>query len=132
MRAGLHVHHDVGGHNLGDAALDRVAGGVHLLEAGRARHADGDVDEVVVAGAAHAHTLGAQHSLELIHCCGDALLQARRRSEEHTSELQSPMYLVCRLLLEKKKTTASAQTSAPRPESATDQRPGSTTGRALR
>src|ERR1017187_10930824 len=27
------------------------------------------------------------------------------RSEEHTSELQSPMYLVCRLLLEKNKTT---------------------------
>src|SRR5215210_8244376 len=29
---------------------------------------------------------------------------AAPRSEEHTSELQSPMYLVCRLLLEKKKT----------------------------
>src|SRR3712207_7451304 len=28
------------------------------------------------------------------------------RSEEHTSELQSRQYLVCRLLLEKKKTTA--------------------------
>src|SRR5437879_8652264 len=28
---------------------------------------------------------------------------APARSEEHTSELQSPMYLVCRLLLEKKK-----------------------------
>src|SRR5437763_4435389 len=27
----------------------------------------------------------------------------QKRSEEHTSELQSPMYLVCRLLLEKKK-----------------------------
>src|SRR5690348_17782627 len=27
------------------------------------------------------------------------------RSEEHTSELQSPVHLVCRLLLEKKKTT---------------------------
>src|SRR5437762_4373548 len=27
---------------------------------------------------------------------------AGQRSEEHTSELQSPMYLVCRLLLEKK------------------------------
>src|SRR4051794_41738712 len=26
-----------------------------------------------------------------------------RRSEEHTSELQSPVHLVCRLLLEKKK-----------------------------
>src|SRR3712207_7570120 len=29
--------------------------------------------------------------------------QRRRRSEEHTSELQSRQYLVCRLLLEKKK-----------------------------
>src|SRR5690348_18013754 len=29
--------------------------------------------------------------------------RARRRSEEHTSELQSPVHLVCRLLLEKKK-----------------------------
>src|SRR3712207_8757910 len=28
--------------------------------------------------------------------------RARRRSEEHTSELQSRQYLVCRLLLEKK------------------------------
>src|SRR3712207_8224485 len=30
---------------------------------------------------------------------------AGSRSEEHTSELQSRQYLVCRLLLEKKKTT---------------------------
>src|SRR5437762_11068768 len=30
---------------------------------------------------------------------------ARKRSEEHTSELQSPMYLVCRLLLAKKNTS---------------------------
>src|SRR5438445_8536762 len=29
--------------------------------------------------------------------------EKRRRSEEHTSELQSRQYLVCRLLLEKKK-----------------------------
>src|SRR3712207_7529136 len=29
--------------------------------------------------------------------------RARRRSEEHTSELQSRQYLVCRLLLEKNK-----------------------------
>src|SRR5437762_5375015 len=33
-----------------------------------------------------------------------ALLPGKARSEEHTSELQSPMYLVCRLLLEKKNT----------------------------
>src|SRR5258708_14905448 len=31
-------------------------------------------------------------------------LSLARRSEEHTSELQSPDHLVCRLLLEKKKT----------------------------
>src|SRR2546425_8972962 len=34
------------------------------------------------------------------------------RSEEHTSELQSLAYLVCRLLLEKKKTRRRASTSS--------------------
>src|SRR3712207_7285358 len=34
----------------------------------------------------------------------DLLDVAGQRSEEHTSELQSRQYLVCRLLLEKKKT----------------------------
>src|SRR4051794_41312176 len=34
---------------------------------------------------------------------GPRLHSARPRSEEHTSELQSPVHLVCRLLLEKKK-----------------------------
>src|SRR5258708_12939273 len=38
---------------------------------------------------------------------------ARSRSEEHTSELQSPDHLVCRLLLEKKKNN-SAGSHAPR------------------
>src|SRR5258708_9134483 len=39
------------------------------------------------------------------------------RSEEHTSELQSPDHLVCRLLLEKKKKTiAHKHTTAERPE----------------
>src|SRR5690348_17490616 len=32
-----------------------------------------------------------------------AVIRAPARSEEHTSELQSPVHLVCRLLLEKKK-----------------------------
>src|SRR2546427_2187269 len=35
----------------------------------------------------------------------DSPVTARRRSEEHTSELQSQSNLVCRLLLEKKKKT---------------------------
>src|SRR5690348_17651910 len=33
---------------------------------------------------------------------GTVCLKERKRSEEHTSELQSPVHLVCRLLLEKK------------------------------
>src|SRR3712207_7986946 len=37
----------------------------------------------------------------------DGVQAAHPRSEEHTSELQSRQYLVCRLLLEKKKTNAS-------------------------
>src|SRR3712207_8623385 len=37
---------------------------------------------------------------------GAAWTEQPRRSEEHTSELQSRQYLVCRLLLEKKKNTS--------------------------
>src|SRR2546422_6331061 len=36
----------------------------------------------------------------------------QRRSEEHTSELQSRLHLVCRLLLEKKKRTKTPQMQA--------------------
>src|SRR5690348_17536733 len=37
------------------------------------------------------------------------VLERETRSEEHTSELQSPVHLVCRLLLEKKKKKMSNQ-----------------------
>src|SRR5258708_31213617 len=40
---------------------------------------------------------------------GPAARAGRRRSEEHTSELQSPDHLVCRLLLEKKKNKSKEQ-----------------------
>src|SRR5258708_15487809 len=36
------------------------------------------------------------------HLAAQQQVQFQRRSEEHTSELQSPDHLVCRLLLEKK------------------------------
>src|SRR2546425_8978033 len=39
-------------------------------------------------------------------------LRAQARSEEHTSELQSLAYLVCRLLLEKKKKSLSCTATA--------------------
>src|SRR5256885_2582260 len=54
------------------------------------------------------HTSGyssLEHSIDL----GSAVTI---RSEEHTSELQSPCNLVCRLLLEKKKYSAHASTAA--------------------
>src|SRR5437879_8559704 len=52
-------------------------------------------------------TSRAQNHLLRVTILGYTIIQrnvfsAVRRSEEHTSELQSPMYLVCRLLLEKK------------------------------
>src|SRR5256885_9668648 len=55
--------------------------------------------------AARASTNG--NALELIFISGDSgtrngSLRSPPRSEEHTSELQSPCNLVCRLLLEKK------------------------------
>src|SRR5437762_9053515 len=56
---------------------------------------------VVVASSRMVHAKSEARLPDSPHCDG-AGLQARRRSEEHTSELQSPMYLVCRLLLEKK------------------------------
>src|SRR2546426_3433825 len=45
---------------------------------------------------------------------------ARLRSEEHTSELQSPCNLVCRLLLEKKKKVDRSYTPEAPHESSTD------------
>src|SRR5256885_6178097 len=53
----------------------------------------------------HGHAVAA---LGLVHEVGGDedghAVAPRQRSEEHTSELQSPCNLVCRLLLEKKKT----------------------------
>src|SRR5437762_6273782 len=59
----------------------------------------GIVNAIVSTGALMAHGL--------VEATGRAHFRANPRSEEHTSELQSPMYLVCRLLLEKKKTNTS-------------------------
>src|SRR3712207_8743513 len=49
--------------------------------------------------------------VELVHV-GDRLV-VEGRSEEHTSELQSRQYLVCRLLLEKKNTLDSHPSALP-------------------
>src|SRR2546421_7013200 len=56
----------------------------------------GQQHRAVLAAQAHAHARGAQAAV-------GGVEEAVRRSEEHTSELQSRSDLVCRLLLEKKK-----------------------------
>src|SRR5256885_12400453 len=48
---------------------------------------------------------GRAHRLQVVHEGRLMLPERLQRSEEHTSELQSPCNLVCRLLLEKKNRT---------------------------
>src|SRR5438105_5189673 len=52
-----------------------------------------------------ANEQGEKHVVQNRRVCGGAPPCLGGRSEEHTSELQSRVDLVCRLLLEKKKTT---------------------------
>src|SRR5256885_12360589 len=61
------------------------------------------------AGQTHS---AAQPARELVDQSLDRTLVRDHRSEEHTSELQSPCNLVCRLLLEKKKTSQHAALTA--------------------
>src|SRR3712207_8564562 len=66
---------------------------------GKAGEESGGGEQRVGARRADLCLQGTSKAQESIHHTGDDLL----RSEEHTSELQSRQYLVCRLLLEKKK-----------------------------
>src|SRR5256885_11842848 len=78
-------------------AAQDPAGGPHRLQHGRRR---GDAMCDPPSGQ---NSKGGRH----FEFCPD-------RSEEHTSELQSPCNLVCRLLLEKKKKTRIQLTTPPR------------------
>src|SRR3712207_7982842 len=73
-----------------------------LLEAVRAHHLQNRAENFILIGAeARLHMIeegGADEKAILMP------LKREARSEEHTSELQSRQYLVCRLLLEKKNT----------------------------
>src|ERR1017187_3745605 len=66
----------------------------------------GGIEDDAVGGAYSSHNLDGWPEVA---AQGDAAqldfpIGGHHRSEEHTSELQSPMYLVCRLLLDKKNT----------------------------
>src|SRR5690348_17992862 len=82
-----------------------------LLLAGRidlAVHSFKDLPVAPTAGLAIA-AVPARGPVEDTLCApaGTTLATLAARSEEHTSELQSPVHLVCRLLLEKKNTKLS-------------------------
>src|SRR5258708_21721121 len=82
-----------------------------LSPAGRHRHRPGGLSFLLSAHHAAAveradlaHRLGAAPATEISALNSSSVVSGkkkRKRSEEHTSELQSPDHLVCRLLLEK-------------------------------
>src|SRR5256885_9637519 len=82
----VHIRHDDVETGLHDAAWPRRQHGALVVEA------------------AHQHVGTLAERAEHVLCRDLAVLKDQLRSEEHTSELQSPCNLVCRLLLEKKKT----------------------------
>src|SRR3712207_7085998 len=77
----------------GDGGAEEVPGGPQRLGAAR----------VVVRGALDIARAGRQRSQHQVVQGAPVDVPELGRSEEHTSELQSRQYLVCRLLLEKKK-----------------------------
>src|SRR2546422_5579211 len=77
----------------------RRARGRGLMDASR------PLRRCLVCGDARARFVLAQTATTVLQCANCGLVFIDPRSEEHTSELQSRLHLVCRLLLEKKKTT---------------------------
>src|SRR2546425_1830334 len=71
----------------------------------RERHAISDGDQSIISY----HVDGFNHAgdMAIVYLPKSKILINADRSEEHTSELQSLAYLVCRLLLEKKKKNGS-------------------------
>src|SRR3712207_8639008 len=67
----------------------------------------GDVRAVAAGGVGVDDVLDRDDRVDLVGVADELhVLHGLHRSEEHTSELQSRQYLVCRLLLEKKKNTS--------------------------
>src|SRR5690348_4028512 len=88
-----------------DALVEETVGRLkQAVDAARARAAD-PVEEVRAANTAFFRFARENREVFKIvfghEAAYDDLIRRSQRSEEHTSELQSPVHLVCRLLLEK-------------------------------
>src|SRR5687768_17916395 len=88
-----------------DWSSDVCSSDLHVLDP---RHLD-RVQDVVEVGVEVVGFPGGQERPHLAHPDHTAAVGQGTRSEEHTSELQSRLHLVCRLLLEKKKKTQHTQ-----------------------
>src|SRR5205823_9104060 len=88
-----------------DKPASRVHGGLYLEVAGPGHTPSGNLD--VLAGEKAKVIAAIRRAARVVYVdqtpFDDYALRRINRSEEHTSELQSLAYLVCRLLLEKKK-----------------------------
>src|SRR2546422_8312928 len=74
----------------------------HLVGLWRASGAGGPLSRHPDDRARRTPLHGAASGVEPVDPVGEGRHRANERSEEHTSELQSRLHLVCRLLLEKK------------------------------
>src|SRR5690606_39838146 len=83
-----------------DERRQKIAAGLADAERGKADLAQAQARVSLLEASAKAEN---QSRLADAEKQATALIEAARRSEEHTSELQSRENLVCRLLLEKKK-----------------------------
>src|SRR5690348_17966592 len=87
-------------------ARARLAGGGSVILTGPAGIGKSTILDALALEATDVLVLraaAAEAEAELPYLALVDLLDGAPRSEEHTSELQSPVHLVCRLLLEKKK-----------------------------
>src|SRR3712207_8049069 len=75
------------------------------LSDGRCRDPDGSADMDC------ADLPGPHHGVGRVSAAADHARELRNRSEEHTSELQSRQYLVCRLLLDKQNIHCNSSTT---------------------